>query len=124
MDNCAVIHEFPGDARVVFSHIHFGPAGFSGIKERVFGASGAVDLPTTMFHELGKRGGVKLDGPGEGENSAFKSLEASFANARDQKDPLNNGDSALRSVLVAMTGAESDPREADRHLGRVGCRAA
>ena len=43
MDNYNLIFEYPNDVRVNFSHHYFDPPGFTGIKERVFGAGGAVD---------------------------------------------------------------------------------
>ncbi len=104
MDNYAVIYEFPDDVRFVFSHIYFDPPGFSGIKERVFGAVGAVDLAAATFHERANRGAVQLEVPNAGENSTLMSLKAFFDNARGQKTPINNGDSGLRSVLTAMMG--------------------
>lgn len=107
MDNYAVIYEFPGDIRFTFSHIYFDPPGFSGIKERVFGSIGAVDLPSATFYERANRGGVKLEVEDEGKNSTFMSLAVFFDNARGGKTPLNNGESALRSVLVAMMGRKA-----------------
>jgi predicted dehydrogenase len=107
MDNYAVIYEFPDDVRFVFSHIYFDPPGFSGIKERVFGAVGAVDLPSATFYERANRGAVPLEVDDAGQNSTFMSLKAFFENARGRKTPLNDGDSGLRSVLTAMMGRQA-----------------
>jgi myo-inositol 2-dehydrogenase/D-chiro-inositol 1-dehydrogenase len=107
MDNYAVIYDFPGDVRLVFSHIYFDPPGFSGIKERVFCAKGAVDLPSATWMELGKKGEMKIDVPNAGEDSTHQSLAAFFENARGHKTPLNNVDSARRSTLVAMMGRKA-----------------
>ncbi len=108
MDNYAVIYEYPGDVRLVFSHIYFDPPGFTGIKERVFGSIGAVDLARAEFHERANRGAVKLEVPNEGENSTYLSLKAFYENARaGRKPPLNDADSALRSTLVAMMGRKA-----------------
>lgn len=104
MDNYAVIYEFPDDVRVVFSHIYFDPPGFSGIKERVYGANGAVELSTAKWMELGKRGEIALEVPEAGKDSTRASLEAFFLNARDKRTPLNNIDSGRVSTLTAILG--------------------
>src|SRR5215472_934602 len=54
MDNYTVLYEFPNDIRLSFSHIYFDPPGFSGIKERVYGANGAIDLATATWTEREK----------------------------------------------------------------------
>lgn len=107
MDNYIVVYEFPNDVRLEFSHLYFDPPGFSGIKERVFGSKGAVDLAAGSWMELGKRGEIKLEIPDAGEDSTRQSLAAFFTNARERKTPLNNADSALRSTLVAMMGRKA-----------------
>ena len=108
MDNYAVIYEYPGDVRLVFSHIYFDPPGFTGIQERVFGSVGAVDLARAEFYERANRGAVKLEVPDEGANSTFLSLKDFYENARAGRQPsLNDADSALRSTLVAMMGRKA-----------------
>src|SRR5258708_755907 len=107
MDNYAVIYEFPGDVRLEFSHIYFDPPGFSGIKERVYGANGAIDLPTATWTEREKKGAIKLEIPDDGKDSTYMSLAAFIDNAPRRKHPLNDADSALRSTLVAMLGRKS-----------------
>jgi predicted dehydrogenase len=107
MDNYSVIYEFPGDIRFSFSHIYFDPPGFSGIKERVYGSLGAVDLATAVFIERGKRGDRKIESPLAGKDSTYLSLEAFIDNARGRKTPLNNADSARVSTLAAMLGRKS-----------------
>ncbi len=107
MDNYSVIYEFPNDVRVNFSHIYFDPAGFSGIKERVWGEKGAIDLAAASWTELGGRNEVKLDTPDAGKDSTYQSLAAFISNARGRKKPLNNADSARLSTLVAMMGRKS-----------------
>ncbi len=104
MDNYTVIYEFPNDIRLSFSHIYFDPPGFSGIKERVFGSKGAIDLATATWIEREKRGEIRLDVPDAGQDSTYLSLEAFIANARARRKPLNNAQSAARSTLVAMMG--------------------
>jgi predicted dehydrogenase len=105
MDNYAVIYEFPNDVRVCFSHIYFDPDGFSGVKERVFGANGAIDIAAATWRELQKGSApVKLDVPDAGKDSTYLSLAAFIDNIRSRKTPLNNAESARRSTLVAMMG--------------------
>ena len=112
MDNYAVIYEFPNDVRLVFSHIYFDPAGFSGIKERVFCEKGAVDLASATWSELGGRGEkgrgeIKLEVPDAGQDSTYLSLAAFIDNARGKKKPMNDVESARRSTLVAMMGRKA-----------------
>jgi predicted dehydrogenase len=108
MDNYSVIYEFPDDVRVCFSHIYFDPPGFSGIKERVFGSVGAVDLAAATWRELNQRSGdVKLPVPDAGQDSTYLSLATFIDNARGRKKPLNDVESARRSTLVAMLGRKS-----------------
>jgi predicted dehydrogenase len=107
MDNYAVIYEFPDDVRFEFSHIYFDPPGFSGIKERVFGANGAIDLQTATWIEREKRGEIKLEVADAGKSADYQSLAAFIENARDHKTPLNNAESAARSTLVAMMGRKA-----------------
>ncbi len=107
MDNYSVIYEYPGDIRLEFSHIYFDPPGFSGIKERVYGAKGAIDLATATWIELGKKGDIKLDVPDAGQDSTYLSLATFFDNLRGRKTPLNNADSAALSTLMAMMGRKS-----------------
>lgn len=59
MDNYTVIYEFPDDIRLTFTQLYFDPLGFSGIKERVFGSLGAIDLATGAFTEREKKGSGK-----------------------------------------------------------------
>lgn len=112
MDNYTVIYEFPDDIRFSFSHIYFDPPGFSGIKERVFGSLGAVDLATATMAELRRKPGEKpverkLDVPDAGQDSTYLSLASFIDNARGRKKPLNNADSARISTLTAMLGRKS-----------------
>jgi predicted dehydrogenase len=107
-DNYSVIYEFPEDIRVNFSHIYFDPPGFSGIKERLFGSLGAVDLPTGKWNKIDQKGEIALEVPDAGgKRSDFLSVQAFIQNAREKKTPLNNADSALRSTLVAMMGRKA-----------------
>ncbi|MGI8744236.1 MAG: Gfo/Idh/MocA family protein [Bryobacteraceae bacterium] len=115
MDNYTVIYEFPENVRLEFSHIYFDPPGFSGIKERVFGANGAIDLATATWQERSdadpegnkKTTAVKLDVPDAGKDSTYLSLAAFIENARGRTKPLNNAESAQRSTLVAMMGRKA-----------------
>lgn len=109
MDNYTVVYEFPDDVRLSFSHIYFDPPGFSGIKERVFGSLGAVDLPTATWMEREKRGEIKLEVPPvePGQNADYLSLAAFIDNARGKKRPVNNVESARISTLTAMLGRKA-----------------
>jgi len=107
MDNYTVIFEFPNDIRLSFTQLYFDPPGFTGIKERVFGSLGAIDLATALFSELGKKGQRKIDSPNAGQDPTYGSLAAFIDNARGKKKPLNNADSARISTLTAMLGRKS-----------------
>ncbi|MGH9722165.1 MAG: Gfo/Idh/MocA family protein [Bryobacteraceae bacterium] len=107
MDNYTVIYEFAGDVRCTFSHIYFDPPGFSGIKERVYGSLGAIDLATATFIERTKRGERKIESPDAGQDSNYLSLAAFVDNARGRKQPLNDAPSARISTLTAMMGRKS-----------------
>lgn len=104
MDNYMVIYEFPNDVRFEFSHIFFDPPGFSGIKERVYGSKGAVDLATATYKVLGERADKKLEVPDAGKDSTFLSLAAFIDNARGRKTPLNSAESARISTMSAILG--------------------
>ena len=104
MDNYSVIYEFPDDIRVNFSHIYFDPPGFSGIKERVYGSLGAIDLPRAMWMKLGEKQQLELDVPDKGQSPDFMSMKAFIENARDGKKPLNDAASAKLSTLTAILG--------------------
>jgi predicted dehydrogenase len=107
MDNYSLIYEFPNDIRLCFSHIYFDPPGFSGIKERVYGANGSIDLATATWMEREKRGEKKLQVPDAGQDPTYQSLAAFIDNARGKKKPLNHADSARISTLTAMMGRKS-----------------
>jgi myo-inositol 2-dehydrogenase/D-chiro-inositol 1-dehydrogenase len=107
MDNYSVIYEFPKDIRLSFTQIYFDPPGFSGIKERVYGSLGAVDLPTGAFFEREKKGEQKIDVPNAGQDPNYLSLAAFIDNARGKTKPLNNADSARVSTLTAILGRKS-----------------
>jgi myo-inositol 2-dehydrogenase / D-chiro-inositol 1-dehydrogenase len=107
MDNYAVIYEFPDDVRLEFSQIYFDPPGFSGIKERVYGANGAIDLPTATWIGREKKGEIKLDVADAAQDPGLLALTAFFDNARGHKQPLNSAESGALSTLVAMMGRKS-----------------
>jgi predicted dehydrogenase len=107
MDNYTVIYEFPNDIRLTFSHIYFDPPGFSGIKEWVYCANGAIDLATATWVDREKRGEKKLEVPDSSQDSTYMSLAAFIDNARGKKKPLNHADSARISTLTAMMGRKS-----------------
>lgn len=107
MDNYSVIYEFPDDVRVNFSHHYFDPPGFSGIKERIWGEKGAIDLALATWYELDKRGEHKLEVPDEKKDSTYAALEAFIDNARAKRKPLNNAESGRLSTLVAILGRKA-----------------
>ncbi|MGH9662341.1 MAG: Gfo/Idh/MocA family protein [Bryobacteraceae bacterium] len=106
MDNYSVIYEFPDDVRFTFSHIYFDPPQFSGIKERVYGSLGAIELGTATFMERDKKGERKIE-PAQTGDSTYLSLAAFIDNARGRKQPLNDAPSARISTLTAMLGRKS-----------------
>ncbi len=107
MDNYMVIYEFPDDIRFEFSHMYFDPPGFSGIKERVFGSKGAVDLATATWTALEKKGEQKLDIGDTAKDATYLSLAAFIDNARGKKTPLNNAESSRISTMTAMLGRKA-----------------
>lgn len=108
MDNYSVIYEWANGLRLNFSHIYFDPAGFSGIKERVYGSLGAIDLPAATFYPLARpKEQVKLEVQPSAGDSTYESLSAFLGNARGRKTPLNNIQSAKVSTLVAILGRKS-----------------
>lgn len=107
MDNYSLIYEFPNDVRVTFSHIYFDPPGFSGIKERVYCAEGAVDLSGGAWFSLGQKGANTLPLENAGKDSTYLSLAAFVENARGKQMPLNNAESAARSTLTAILGRKA-----------------
>jgi predicted dehydrogenase len=107
MDNYTVLYEFPNDIRLSFSHIYFDPPGFSGIKERVYGSNGSIDLATATWIEREKKGDKKLQVPDAGQDPTYQSLAAFIDNARGRKKPVNHADSARISTLTAMMGRKS-----------------
>ena len=107
MDNYAVIYEFPDDLRMEFSHIYFDPPGFSGIKERVYGANGAIDLATATWIEREKKGEIMLDVPNAAEDPTYLVATGLHRKRRGHKKPLNNAESAAMSTMVAMLGRKA-----------------
>jgi len=102
MDNYNLILEYPNEVRVNFSHHYFDPPGFSGDQERVFGSNGAVDLVNATWQPREKRGAIKLDVPNAQEDSTYMALEAFAGYVRENKQPLNNVESALVSTLLPI----------------------
>lgn len=112
MDNYSVIYEFPGGLRFSWTHMYFDPQGFSGVKMRVFGSKGAIDLETAKWMELETKGEKKLATPDANQTPSYiraaqLALVAFVDNVRGRKTPLNNADSARISTLTAMMGRKS-----------------
>jgi predicted dehydrogenase len=104
MDNYSLIFEYPNGVRVNFSHHYFDPPGFSGIQERVFASDGAVDLVSATWKPRARRSEpVKLPVPNAGRSADYMSLAAYIDNVRrENKNPLNNAESAMRSTVQAI----------------------
>jgi myo-inositol 2-dehydrogenase/D-chiro-inositol 1-dehydrogenase len=108
MDNYNLIFEYPGGERVNFSHHYFDPPGFTGIRELVFGSEGAVDLPGGSWQPRQKRGAIKLDVPNAGQDSTYMAMASFIDDIRNNnRNPVNNADSALRSTLQAMMATKA-----------------
>jgi myo-inositol 2-dehydrogenase / D-chiro-inositol 1-dehydrogenase len=107
MDNYSVIYEFPDDIRVTFSHIYFDPPGFSGIKERVYGSTGAIDLATATWKRLGEKESIQLEVDNPTGNADFLSMQSFIENARSGKKPLNDAANAKLSTLVGILGRKA-----------------
>jgi predicted dehydrogenase len=104
MDNYAIVYEFPDDIRLSFSQIYFDPPGFSGIKERVYGSFGAVDLPSAVFWPRDHREQVRLEVRDADKSADLMSMAAFLNNARERKTPLNDAESGRIATLTAMMG--------------------
>jgi predicted dehydrogenase len=108
MDNYNVIFEYPNGVRVNFSHHYFDPPGFTGIKERVFGSEGAIELEDATWQpRTGKKQIIKLDVPDAGKDSTYMALAAFIDNVRDHKEPINNAESALQSTMVPIMATKA-----------------
>lgn len=108
MDNYNLILEYPGDVRVNFSHHYFDPRGFSGDQERVFGSDGAVDLVKATWQPREKRGPqIQLDVPNAGKNSTYMAMAEFVDCVRNNKTPVNNVDSAVRSTLLPIMATKA-----------------
>jgi hypothetical protein len=91
--------------RLNFSQIYFDPNGFSGVKERVYGSEGAIDLAKAQYGMLDQKGPLtQLDVPNAGESPEVMSLKAFVDNAVNGKKPLNNAESGRISTLVGILG--------------------
>jgi predicted dehydrogenase len=109
MDNYSLVLEYPNGVQVNFSHHYFDPPGFTGIQERVFGSSGAIDLPNATWKPRDRRSElVKLEVPNQGKDSTYMSLAAYIDNVRSgNRNPINNAESAMRSTLVPIMATKA-----------------
>ena len=114
MDNYAAIFEYPGGIRLSFSHHYFDPVGFSGTTERIWGSEGSVDLPDARWATREGPPGEPIAIPEKGADSTALSLMDFVRNVRrNNRTPLNNAESALQSLRVALLGRRAI------ELGRV-----
>jgi predicted dehydrogenase len=107
MDNYSLIFEYPNGARVNFSHHYFDPPGFTGIQERVFGAGGAIDLIRATWYPRDRRESIKLPVPDEDKDSSYMALAAFADSVKNNKQPINNADSAFVSTAQAIMGTKA-----------------
>ena len=107
MDNYNVIFEYPGGERVNFSHHYFDPPGFSGIQQRVFGSTGAIDIQKATWSPREKGGSHKLPVLDDGQDSTYMSLAAFADNVRHHRQPLNSAESARISTLQVIMGTRA-----------------
>jgi len=107
MDHYSLVLEYPGGAKVNFSHHYFDPPGFTGIQERVFGSEGAVDLAAAAFHPRKERRKIDLPVPDAGRDSTYMALAAFIESVRTGSKPLNNPASALESTVQALMATRS-----------------
>ena len=108
-DHYAVIYEYPNDIRLSFSHIFVDPAGFSGIKERVWGSDYAIDLPSATRYKLEpqSRSAAKpeeLEVENDGSNMNQRAVDAFMKHVRASSEPLNNAEWGRMATLGAIMG--------------------
>jgi hypothetical protein len=110
-DNYAVIFEYPGDVRLCFTHLYIDPPGFTGIQERIWGAEGAVDLPSATFHTRTDRGEPRIEPKklfeGDRGNMTQNAVDAFFGHVRDGSEPLNNATWGKYATLAAIMGRKA-----------------
>jgi hypothetical protein len=94
---------------VNFSHHYFDPPGFTGIRELVFGEKGSVDLAKGTWQPRDPKSRMTpLEAPDAGKDSTYMSLAAFVDNIRrNDRNPLNNAESALISTLVPIMGTKA-----------------
>ncbi len=107
MDGYSVIYEYANGVFINFSHHYYDPPGFTGIRERVFGSEGSIDLAAATWQPREKRGAVKLDVPDQGQDSTYMALAAFVESVRTGKPPVNDAQSAYESTLQAIMGTRA-----------------
>ena len=107
MDHYSLVLEYPNQVQVNFCHHYFDPPGFTGIQERVFGSSCAIDLPAATWQPRASRQKVKLDVADSGKDASYMSLAAFVDNVRDRRKPLNDAESAFISTVVPIMGTKA-----------------
>jgi predicted dehydrogenase len=107
MDNYSLVLEYPGGQRVNFSHHYFDPPGYTGIRERVFGSLGAIDLPDAVWQPRDSKQPQKLEVPNAGQDMSYMALAAFVDSLKNRRQPLNNAESALTSTLQALMATKA-----------------
>jgi predicted dehydrogenase len=108
LDNYSLVLEYPSGMHVNFSHHYFDPPEFTGIRERVFGSLGAIDLQSASWMPREKGGTQKLEVPPPPGDATYMSLLDFAANVHNNnRNPLNDAASAERSTLVVLMGTRA-----------------
>lgn len=107
MDNYSLILEYPDGQRVNFSHHYFDPPRFTGIKERVFGSEGAIDLAEAVWQPRTERQAQKLDVPNAGQDATYMALAAFVDCVRNQAKPLTDVEAAFVATAQAIMGTRA-----------------
>jgi predicted dehydrogenase len=107
MDGYSVIYEYPNGVFINFSHHYYDPPRFTGTWEKVFGADGSIDLVKGFWQGREKRETVQLDIPDAGQDSTYMAMASFVDCVKNNKQPINNADSALESTVQALMGTKA-----------------
>ncbi|MBI1355254.1 MAG: hypothetical protein GC160_12975 [Acidobacteria bacterium] len=114
-DHYACIFEYPDNIRLSFTHLYIDPRGFSGISERIWGHTGAVDLPSGTKSVLTEREGQapKPEVLWEGDRGDMtqNAVDAFYQHVRESSEPLNNVTYGMYATLMALMGKKAIEEE-------------